>query len=237
MNSIREQIIQKIISGLPDILAANGYGTECGSNVQRVRRIFDPGELPAIDVWPHPDEAAKEYGNTVLIMPVRISGLALFESENPSVVSERILADLIEAMTGITWTLPFTSGGPYVIRVGDVAEGNDSAATGYVAGVQITSGAWETEDAAGTLTLRRVRGRFLPSETLSVGTESNVCTTAGSMTGTEARERLFGDLVERIEYESGGTDEYPESGDIAVGAYALFNITYRTTAGDPYSQP
>ncbi|HET56889.1 MAG TPA: hypothetical protein ENN35_00420 [Deltaproteobacteria bacterium] len=237
MNSIREQIIQKLLIGLAEIRQASGYNTECGANVQRVRQIFDPGELPAIDVWPHPDEAAKEYGNTVLIMPVRISGLALFESENPSVVSERILADLIEAMTGITWTLPFSSGGPYVIQIGDIIEGDDSEASGFVAGVQVTSGSWETEDAAGTLTLRRVRGRFLPSETLSVGTESNVCAAAGAMTGTEARERIFGTLVERIDYESGGTDDYPESGEIAVGAAALFNITYRITAGDPYSQP
>lgn len=237
MNSIREQIIQKLLVGLAGIRMANGYNTECGANVQRVQRIFDTGELPAIDVWPHPDEASKEYGNNALIMPVRISGLALFEAENPSVISEQILADLIECMMGITWTLPFTSGGPYEVTVGDVVEGDDSEATGYVAGVQIASGAWETGDATGTLTLRRVKGQFLPSETLSIGPQSNVCTKAGSMTGLEARERIFDDIVERIEYESGGTDEYPESGKIAVGAYALFNIAYRITTGDPYSQP
>jgi hypothetical protein len=237
MNSIREQIIQTTLAGLSDIRTANGYNTDCGSNVQRVRQVFDPGELPAIDVWPHPDEASKEYSNNVLIMPLRISGLVLFGSANPSVVSEKILADLVEVMMGITWTLPFSSGGPYVIQIGDIIEGDDSEASGFVAGVQVTSGSWETEDAAGTLTLRRVTGRFLPSETLSVGTEPNVCTTAGSMSGTEARERIFGDLVERVEYSSGGTDEYPESGEIAVGAYALINIIYRTNAGDPYSQP
>lgn len=237
MNSIREQIIQSTLAGLADIRTSNGYNTDCGSNVQRVRQVFDPGDLPAIDVWPHPDEASKEYGNTVLIMPLRISGLVLFRSENPSFISEKILADLAEAMMGITWTLPYASGGPYEVNIGDVIEGDDSEASGYVAGVQITSGSWETEDAVGTLTLRRVRGQFLPSETLSVGTEPNVCTAAGSMSGAEARERIFGDLVERIEYSSGGTDEYPESGEIAVGAYVLVNIIYRINAGDPYSQP
>jgi hypothetical protein len=237
MNSIREQIIQATMTGLAGIRTENGYNTECGSNVQRVRQVFDPDELPATDVWPHPDEASKEYGKNVLVMPVRISGLVLFGSVNPSVVSEKILADLIETMAGITWTLPFTGGGPYVIQAGDVIDGDDSEATGYVTGVQVASGAWETEDAAGTLILRRVKGQFMPSETLSVGTKPNVCTVNGNMSGTEARERIFGDLVERVEYSSGGTDEYPESGGIAVGAYALFNITYRINAGDPYSQP
>ena len=237
MNSIREEIIQANMTALAGIRTANGYNTDCGANVERVRQVFDPDDLPAVDVWPQPDELSKEYGKNVLVMPVRISGLALFGAENPSVVSEKILADLIECMLGITWSLPFTSGGTYVVQVGDVTRGDDSEATGYVTGVQVTSGSWETENAAGTLTLRRVKGQFLASETLSVGVESNVCTVNGNMSGTEARERIFGDLVERVEYAAGGTDEYPESGEVAVGAYALFNITYRINAGDPYSQP
>ena len=42
-------------------------------------------------------------------------------------------------------------------------------------------------------------------------------------------------LAESIEYSAGGTDEYPEPGHDRVGVYAVFNIMYKTVAGDPYS--
>lgn len=43
-------------------------------------------------------------------------------------------------------------------------------------------------------------------------------------------------LVESVKYASGGTDEYPESGQKSVGTSAVFNIEYKTIKGNPYAQ-
>lgn len=239
MISVREKNIQSLVTSLAEIRQANGYNTECGINVQRARPTFDPdkGELPAIDVWPQPDEVSREYGKNVLVMPIRIEALMLFEDDNPSVISEMILADIIEHVTGIQWSLPFKSGGSYEVKVGDIIVGNDSDATAYVTGINITAGAWTTGDAEGVFIIKRVLGEFGSAETLSVGSEVDVCTLNGSISGVDPAERIFDNCIDRIEYSAGGTDEYPGTGERAVGVYTLFNIYYRINIGDPYSQP
>jgi hypothetical protein len=43
-------------------------------------------------------------------------------------------------------------------------------------------------------------------------------------------------LAESIRYKGGGTEEYPEEGDVSVAAVAKFDVTYYTAIGDPCSQ-
>ncbi len=43
-----------------------------------------------------------------------------------------------------------------------------------------------------------------------------------------------GGYAESIEYAEGGTDEYPDPAEPRVGAYAVYNIIYKTMAGSPY---
>jgi len=236
MDTIREQILSNIITRLGEIRPANGFNTDCGADVVRARKNLDPDELPALAVWPGQEESARQYGNDIRTMPIQVEALALFADENPSVLSEKMLGDLIECMCGITWTLPFTSGGPFQIQAGHLIEGNDSGAVGYVAGVTLASGAWETGDAAGTLTLRRLKGDF-QAETLKVGAEEDAAATNGDITGESAVETATGGLADQIEYAGGGADEYPEAGEETVGCPALFKITYHTLSGDPYTQP
>jgi hypothetical protein len=235
VNSIREQIILAVISKLEDIRTANGYNTDCGANVQRVQKKFDPDELPAIAVWPKPEASEKKYGVQYNTFPVQIEALVLHGSINPSVISEQLLADLIEAMTGIVWTVALTSGGTYEIEVGDTVTGATGAATAYVAGVSLSSGSWAGGDAAGTLTLRGVTGTF-QAENLDVGINSNVATIAGAPTGEGPVDTTTGGLADSIEYAGGGTDEYPEGADQATGVVTRWNIKYRTLNGDPYHQ-
>lgn len=45
-----------------------------------------------------------------------------------------------------------------------------------------------------------------------------------------------GGLADNIDYTAGGIDEYPGSGDNRAGCVAVFNVTYKTLAGDPYRQ-
>ena len=93
METIREQIIAAIATALADVRTANGYNTECGQNVKRAAKKTDPGDLPAIVIWPEHEEVSREYGGNVNVMPVRVEGLKAWGSGNLSVVAETILGD------------------------------------------------------------------------------------------------------------------------------------------------
>ena len=102
-DTIREIVIQNIMARLAIMTIANGYKTNCGSNVQRVRKLLSPEELPASVVWPGTEKAEQCYGELKNTMPVKIEGIVVFGSENPSVVSERILGDLKKCILSHTW--------------------------------------------------------------------------------------------------------------------------------------
>jgi len=236
-DTIREQIIANFVTKLADIRTANGYNSEAGQLVKRVRKNFDPDDIPAIGVWPLSEEAGRAYGGSENIMPMKIIALKEFGTTNPSDVAEELLGDLIECVLGIEWTLPFTSGGTYEVEVGDTVEGVTDGAEGYVIAVDVSSGTWAGGDAEGTLTLHRVTGTFNISEDLRVGVDSNVAETDGATTGESGITTTTDDLANDIEYVEGGVDEYPEENEIVVGVFATFNVKYRTLTGDPYNQP
>ncbi len=106
MNTIRELIIQEILARAATLRIALSpviYNTDCGDNVFRARLKVDPDELPCIVLWPQTEEAENKHGQALHRMPLRIEGIALFGADNPSVVSERILGDLIRCFTSPTW--------------------------------------------------------------------------------------------------------------------------------------
>lgn len=73
-------------------------------------------------------------------------------------------------------TMSYTSGGAYVMAVGNTIIGNTSGATAVITGRTITSGTDAGTDAVGLLTVYNVTGRFQSSETLQVGTNTDVAT-------------------------------------------------------------
>ena len=148
--TVREKIIAAIIAKLADVTIENGYNTDCGESVLRVKKPIEK-ELPAFAIWPGVEENVKRHGNNSTTMPIKIEGMALYGRENPSVVSELILGDI-----------------RYIMEA--QADASDP------------TGGW----------------------------------------------------AESIEYAAGGTDEYPDPAEPRVGAYAIYNITYKTMAGTPY---
>lgn len=234
-DTIRERIIQAVLAKAAAVRLANGYATDCGLNVQRAIESLDPDDLSAIVVWPQGEESARRAGVNVNTMTVKLDGLALHGGDNSSVIAERILADLIEVMVGISWTLPFTSGS-VAPAVGDTVTGAISGAFGYVTGVTVTSGDWPTGDAAGRFSLRRVKGVF-QAENLDNGAALNVATTNGNLSGQSAVDTTTAGLADDIAYTTGGTDTYAKAGDTATGVPVSFTIKYNTLAGDPYNQP
>ncbi len=231
MSTIREQIIAATTLKLADILVSNGYATGIGARVERVRPVFQPAELPAISVTPQPETAERLYGKVVCTMPVVCEGFALHGTDNPSVVAEKILGDLIACLTGIERLLGFTSGGTYQIMPGDVITGATSAATASVIAVTVISGTWAGGNAAGTLRLRLQSGIF-QAENLNIGTHLNVAT----INANSILIPWLGGLIEDIFYSGGGPEAYPESGADVTGCPATFAIKYKTLLGNPIAQ-
>ena len=104
MDSIREQIILIILDLLDGLAAPLPVDGEAAATVYRARKFFDPatGEVPAVSVFPQPDEPGNEesYDVDSLIMPIEVHVLALFGDRNPSELGELMLAELRYALGG-----------------------------------------------------------------------------------------------------------------------------------------
>lgn len=97
--TIREMIIAAFEAAMTIIKTANGYHTDAGDNVFRCRRHLDPTELPCVVLWPQMEIAeARQYEGPTCTMRMIIESHAQFGAENASVVSERLLGDLSQAV-------------------------------------------------------------------------------------------------------------------------------------------
>lgn len=238
---IRERIIANMVSALSVIRTSNGYMTDIGRTVLRCRASCDPAELPATVVWQkpeqRPEESGRKYGGGVLLMPVQIEalhgGISAMTSEQISRLHELLIADMIEAVTGAIWTIPFEAGAS-AIAAGDIVTGGISGATGYIQSITVDTGSWDSADAAGSMVLRRVSGDFSAAETISTDS-GGIAQTAGAAVPTSAVERVSGGLADRIDYASGGADEFPAGEAEHIGVPAVFNVYYKTAAGNPYA--
>lgn len=106
MNTIRELIILEFIARAAVIRTTGttqAYATDIGETVLRARPKVDPEELPCVVVWPQVETAENIYGKSRHKMPFKIEGLAIFGTDDPSVISERILGDLIKCFTSPLW--------------------------------------------------------------------------------------------------------------------------------------
>lgn len=234
MSTIREQIIAALVTRLGTIQTTAGYATNIGNNALRAVHVPDEAQLDYVTAWPRPEEVTRKYGKNICTMPVKIEAAALFGSTDPSVMIEQLLGDLIECITGITWTLPFTAGVTEIV-VGQTVTGATSSAAAYVAGVTVSSGTWTGGDAAGTLTLRRQTGTWTGEDINVSGVR--VAETTGNVTTVNAVDSAAAGLAEDIAYNAGGPENYPQPGELACGVSALFTITYNTVAGNPFAQP
>jgi len=138
MNTIREEIILEIIARAAVIRTAGSpqpYATDIGETVLRARPKVDPDDLPCTVVWPQAEMAENVHGKSRHKMPVKVEGLAAFGAEDPSVVSERILGDLIKCFTSPAWdrrrlvagSSPATYLDPYIESIVYQGGGTDSS--------------------------------------------------------------------------------------------------------------
>lgn len=231
--TIRERIIRAIMTRLADITTANGYNTNAGNLVLRAKKLVDPAYLPFLNVWPQKEEEIlKDYGNMNCVMPVRIEAIIEYDAENPSAVCSKVMGDVIENLTGIKYILPFSLGS-IEIETGNTVIGSISGATCYVGNVNVMEGTWSGGDAAGQLTVSRVTGEF-QTENLKVG-DDTVAYTEWAIYGTSAIENSSDSLADMIDCIEAGTNNFPSDTNLAVGAVAIFNVTYNQDFGNPYN--
>lgn len=235
MCHIRERIIANIISKLAVIRTANGYQTDIGSAILRVARRVDPEALVAGVITPKKDRLKRmRHGSIQIIMPLYIEAVVAHGAVNPSVMAERLMADLIEAITGIVWSMRFTNGS-IEIKAGDTITGAASGATALIQAVTVLAGTWAGGDAAGTLTLRRVTGTFT-AENLNVGSQTNVATIGAEIIGIDPIDGTTGGLADNIRYIRGGVNYYPEGNGQITGIVTAWDIDFNIRTGDPYDQ-
>ena len=231
MSTIREQIVDLMVTKLADISVLNGYYTDIGVRVERVRPVFQPGELPAISVIPQVETTERIYGKRVCSMPVIVECFYFHGAVSPSVIVEKISGDLISCITGIEKLLTFTSGGTHEIVPGELIVGATSAVTARVIAVNLTTGTWAGGTAAGTLRVRLQTGVFV-SEKLKIGADVDVATIAKNSSLISYLEGLAEDIF----YLEGGPESYPDSGQEITGCPATFMVKYRTALGNPSAQ-
>jgi hypothetical protein len=233
-DTIRWQIISNVYSFMSRIRRSLAYRTEIGKNPYLLRRAAQ--EVPCLAVFPGREEVTREYKDNVHTMSVRVEGIVAVGDDDPVEVSELILADIIEGMTGQRWVLGYTSGGQNKPQVGDLVEGQTSGSVGIMESYTTATGAWADGDAEGALILRRKIGEYV-AEDLDIGDEINLATTGGSISNYNAEVLVTGDLADDIVYLEGGIEEFPDSDQLVIGSSAMFNIVYRTVSGNPYYQP
>ena len=100
-DTIRELIIQDLVTQLESLTVANGYNTSVGQIVQRGLIPVDmTQQAAAVFVQPGVESAEREYGDQVLTMPVQIDAVHSLGSNNASVLGEQVLGDLLSCLIG-----------------------------------------------------------------------------------------------------------------------------------------
>ena len=231
-DSIREQLIQTIATKLSEIKILNGYQTDLGKKYTRRGQVsYNEEEQPSIGIFPGEETAEKIYSGRENIMPVTIMGNKLFAptTENSSTVAEKLLADIISCILGPTFTIAFTNGKNQISQ-GDQITGATFTTTAYILNVTVSSGAWATNNAAGTILVRDVQGEFLSSENIKVGG-----IVAATLSGSQSIQTQYGGLANKIEYVSGGPANYPDAGETLISVKVVFNFHYLTSHNNPYT--
>jgi len=128
-DTIRELIIKEFISRAAVIVSTGTpqlYATDIGNNVLRAIKNISPAELPCCVIHPGAEEMENRYGRAYNRMNMRIEGFVNPGTNNRSVVSERILGDLICAFLSPAWvhkyveTISYQQGGTDEIEVNGV---------------------------------------------------------------------------------------------------------------------
>ena len=236
-DSIREQILTAIGDRLVTLRKSNQYNSDMGKQVARSHLPgIDSGLVPCVGYHVEQETNVNLYHRKeVKEMPVRVQGVAEFGSVKPPIMAERIYADICECILSDEFTLDFDSGGTAEISAGDTITGETSGAQALVISILLDSGTWAGGDAAGTFTLRRLKGLFANNEEIKVGAVTGMATVDGNQSGQDSNALAGGGLSDAMTFYTGEIT-MPEADGLTVGVSIIFNVRYKQISGDPYSQ-
>lgn len=98
-DSVREKIVQAVLTLTQSITKDNGYETDIGLRMERARRSFSGSDLPGGSVWANGEASERDYELTQQVMDMAIDGHhGLVKNETPDVTANRIIADFRKAI-------------------------------------------------------------------------------------------------------------------------------------------
>ncbi len=101
MKTVRERIIEKIITQLESIMIANGYANNIGpGHVYREIPVIEKERVPAISVWELAERRERnQYGGTIRTLKVKIEGIVDAQGQiHPAKISNSLLGDIETAL-------------------------------------------------------------------------------------------------------------------------------------------
>lgn len=118
-NSIFEQILQGFVTQGQTITTANGYNYTAASVIRSITNI-DEDDIPSVAIFPGEEEVERVTARVMLNRTVLIEMKVPIDDENPSVVQEKAMADVIQCFTRTdqrTWraladSVEYVGGGP-----------------------------------------------------------------------------------------------------------------------------
>lgn len=106
--TIREYIIERIMTQLESITINNGYQNDIGTgNVYREKAVIDEGITPAVAIWELSERHRRNaFGGTVRILMIKVEAIvATKDGKHPAEVSNTLLGDLEKALIMYDTTL------------------------------------------------------------------------------------------------------------------------------------
>lgn len=230
--SIRQRLINAVESRLAKIRIENGFETDAGANVT-LNNAQAARNFPCLDIQPGEEEIDADRNR--MEFRLRIEGIIDAANETGVAASERLLADIVEAMTSREIVVSFESGSLAVDPLpGDPVATESGSFAGVIASISLSSGAWEDGDAAGAMSFRRCAGRLRAGDTLQFE-DADFMDIAGVEAILTPEALAAGDLAENVVYSGGGPLVSEEPASALAGAYAEIRIAYRHVAGNPYA--
>ena len=98
-DTIREQILQAVVTRLKTITVANGFNLDIGDKVFRARPTGDDSVLPWAVLWDSSEAATRQYGLRVVTMDIVVEILSKYTLvTGASQVGNQALGDILKAM-------------------------------------------------------------------------------------------------------------------------------------------
>jgi len=95
--SVRETILLSLAAQLATITTANGYDINV-KTVERARRVFEPGDLPAVGIFDGEEPSISQYNMNTNEMVVAVDLHSDALTENRSIHVNKMLASLKKAI-------------------------------------------------------------------------------------------------------------------------------------------